>query len=162
VEKITGQELRVQPIVLLNLRLLQSLNQSAHQTRLLVIQQTYQLGLLQLPLLLFCKAAANSGSASAAFWTFSSEESNIRPCSTDVVGGEGENHKDGVMGSCLIASDAESLVEGFTGVMGDCAGEEEVEDIGVGIPVPFAVTTSAALRTFVAFICCIFASFSTL
>jgi hypothetical protein len=63
------------------------------------------------------------------------------------VGGEGENHKDGVTGSCLIASDAESLVEGFTGVMGDRAGEEEVEDVGVGIPVPFAVTTSAALHT---------------
>jgi hypothetical protein len=78
------------------------------------------------------------------------------------VGGEGENHKDGVTGSCLIASDAESLVEGFTGVMGDRTGEEEVEDVGVGIPVPFAVTTSAALRTFVAFVYCIFASFSTL
>jgi hypothetical protein len=65
------------------------------------------------------------------------------------------------MGSCLIASDAESLVEGFTGVMGDRTGEE-VKDVGVGIPVPFAVTTSTALRTFVTFICCIFTSFSTL
>jgi len=61
----------------------------------------------------------------------------------------------------LIASDAESLVEGFTGVMGDRTGEE-VKDVGVGIPVPFTVTTSTALHTFVTFICCIFASFSTL
>jgi hypothetical protein len=37
-------------------------------------------------------------------------------------------------GSCLIASDAEPLVEGFTGIMGDHAREEEVEDVGVGIP----------------------------
>ena len=50
-----------------------------------------------------------------------------------------------------MASDAESLVEGFTGVMGDHTGEE-VKDIGVGILVPFAVTTATALHTFVTFI----------
>jgi len=77
------------------------------------------------------------------------------------VGGDGENHKDSITGSYLMASDAESLVEGFTGVMGDHTGEE-VEDIGVGILVPFTVTTSAALCTFVTFVCCIFTSFSTL
>jgi hypothetical protein len=109
VEKLTGQELRAQPIdgnVLLNLRLLQSLN----QTRLLVVQRTYQLGLLQLPPLLSLQSSRELRIRICHLLDFLVQRNNIRPCSTDVVGGDGENRKDEVTGSCLIASDAEPLM----------------------------------------------------